>query len=580
MTLLIQASHLAFAHGGNDLFADITFEIREGDRIAVVGENGSGKSTLFRLLAKSLEPAHGRVIHRRGLRTGYLDQEIARLPDTTPRDIVRGTTNHPDAIERTLTELEVRLTQPLGDEEMADVLDAYNHALARLESGGGGASEALSEVLLAGLGLPEQLWDQPVSQLSGGENKMVGIAALLASEPDVLLLDEPDNHLDTRAKTWLERYLADFRGAVGLITHDRYMIDRVANAIFEIEDTRIAAYPGNYSAFKDQKRKKLERESELRALREREFRKLKASAEQLTQWARQNPKFASRAENQRRKVAEERKRLDDIAPLVLDRRTISVDFEAERGGTIVLEADNLGKAYGDNVVFEPFDLLVDHGERVGLVGPNGAGKTTLFRMIQGLEEPGTGRLRTGASLKIGYFSQENETLDRDRTPLDLVRQAKPLNEQQALSVLVEFLFDRDDAMRPVSALSGGERSRVQLAILMLSGANFLLLDEPTNNLDIASVETLEEALLGFGGSLISISHDRYFLDRVCTRIVEVDSGIVRDFPGSFRYYQNHPDKGTVLTRARRKSPGSGSPTIPRKERRRRSGTIRSVEMRT
>lgn len=567
MTQLIQASHLAFAHGGNDVFTDITFEIREGDRIAVVGENGSGKSTLFQLLSKALKPDAGAVIHRGGLRVGSLSQQIVRIPGTTPRDIVRGTTNHPDAIEKTLAELEARLAEPLGDDEMADVLDAYNHALSRLESASDDLPDALSEVLLAGLGLPEQRWDQPVTQLSGGENKMIGIAALLASEPDVLLLDEPDNHLDTRAKNWLEEYLAVFKGAVGLITHDRYMIDRVANAIFEIEDTRIAAYPGNYSAFKDQKRRSLERESELRELREREFRKLKSSAEQLTQWARQNPKFASRAENQRRKAAEERKRLDATATPVLSRRRISVGFEAEGGGTIVLEAASVGKAYGANVVFEPFDLLVRHGERVGLVGPNGAGKTTLVRIIQGLEEPDEGRVRMGASLKVGYFSQENETLDRNRTPLDLVRQVKPLNEQQALSALVECLFDRDDAMRPVSALSGGERSRLQLVILMLSGANFLLLDEPTNNLDIASVEMLEEGLLGFGGSFIAISHDRYFLDRVCTRIIEVDAGIVRDYPGSFGYYQDHPDKGTMLTRESRDDSSEVSAVKSRKDRR-------------
>jgi len=549
MTLLIQAAHVSFAHGGNHIFSDLTFEIRKGDRIAVLGENGSGKSTLFRLLTRSLVPSTGDVIHQRGLRVGYLGQEIERLPDMTPRDIVTGTSNHPVAIEKALAELEARLAEPLDDAEMADVLDAYNHALSRLESGTGAPPEALSEVLLAGLGLPESLWDQPIRVLSGGENKMVALAAMLAGEPDVLLLDEPDNHLDARAKVWLEEYLAGYRGAVGLITHDRYTIDRVAKKILEIEDARITAYPGNYSDYKVQKQATLLREAELRELREREFRKLKSSAEQLTQWARQNPKFASRAENQRRKVAEERERLDAMAPPVVNRRRISMDFAVERGGDVVLEADNVSKTYGEKNVFEPFDLAVHHGERVGLVGPNGTGKTTLFRMIQGLEEPTSGRLRKGASLTIGYFSQENETLDPRRNALELVRQVKPLNEQQALSTLVEFLFDRDDAMRPISALSGGERSRLQLALLMLSGANFFLLDEPTNNLDIASVEALEDALLMFGGSFLAISHDRYFLDRVCTRIIEVSAGIVRDFAGPFHYYQERPEAGAVRTRA-------------------------------
>lgn len=575
MTLLIQAAHVSFAHGGKQVFSDLTFEIQEGDRIAVVGENGSGKTSLFQLLTRSLVPSSGDVVHRRGLHVGYLRQEIERLPDTTPRDIVAGTSNHPVAIEKSLADFEARLAEPLDDAEMADVLDAYTHALSRLDSGSGAPPEALSEVLLAGLGLPEPLWDQPVRMLSGGENKMVALAAMLAGEPDVLLLDEPDNHLDARAKSWLEGYLADYRGAVGLITHDRYMIDRVANAILEIDDARITAYPGNYSEYKAQKQANLTREAELRELREREFRKLKSSAEQLTQWARQNPKFASRAENQRRKVAEERARLDALAPPVLNRRRISMNFSVERGGDIVLEADNVSKSYGTKVVFEPFDLAVHHGERVGLVGPNGAGKTTLFRMIQGLEAPTSGSLRNGASLNIGYFSQENETLDPRRSPLDLVRLVKPLNEQQALSALVEFLFDRDDALRPVTALSGGERSRLQLALLMLGGANVLLLDEPTNNLDIASVETLEDALLRFGGTFLAISHDRYFLDRVCTRIVEVDGGIVRDFPGPFHYYQEHPDAGTVRTRALSETGPAGKAGSKRRARRSRDGNAGS-----
>jgi ATP-binding cassette subfamily F protein 3 len=370
-------------------------------------------------------------------------------------------------------------------------------------------------------------------------------------KPDVLLLDEPDNHLDTDAKIWLEEYLAAYKGAVGLISHDRYMIDRVANEICELEDGKIQVYPGNYSQFRDMKRNRLERALELRELAEREFKKLKASAEDLTQWARQNPKFATRAEAMRRRVTDERARLDAEAMPVLTRRKIKVEFEAERGSTLVLQADGATKAYGERLVFRPFDLEIRHGERVGIVGGNGAGKTTLFRMALGQEKATGGSFRLGPSIVTGYYAQEHETLEPRQTPLDLIRRIKPVTEQQAISILSGMLFDRDDAMNRIGALSGGERSRLQIAILILKGANFLLLDEPTNNLDVGSVETLEEALLAFPGTILSISHDRFYLDRICTRIIEIDQGILRDYAGGYTYYQDNRDKGTILTRASR-----------------------------
>ncbi|MBA2776712.1 MAG: ABC-F family ATP-binding cassette domain-containing protein, partial [Chloroflexia bacterium] len=456
----------------------------------------------------------------------------------------------PEALDRELARLESRLSEPIDDDEMVAVLEAYNRTLTRLDEGGGRDPGAVIAELLSGLRLPERLWRLPVGNLSGGEKKLVAIARFLCQEPDVLLLDEPDNHLDLEAKVWLEHYLATYRGVVGLITHDRYLIDRVANEIVELEDGAVQTYPGNYSAFRRLKQERLERQLQLRELEEREYRKLKYSAEQLTQWARQNPKFATRAENQRRKLAAERERLDQTPVPVLNRRTIDVEFAAERGGTMVLHADNVSKTYDGHVVFEPFDLEIRHGERIGLIGPNGAGKTTLFRLIQQMELPSSGSLRTGTAIEVGYFAQEHESIDKSRSPIDLVRRIKPLNEQQALGFLIGFLFDRDDALRPAGELSGGEQSRLQIALLILSGANFLLLDEPSNNLDIDSVEALEEALLKFGGTILAISHDRYFLDRICTRTLALDNGVVRDYQGSFTTAQDRPDLGVPLTRDR------------------------------
>jgi ATP-binding cassette subfamily F protein 3 len=256
----------------------------------------------------------------------------------------------------------------------------------------------------------------------------------------------------------------------------------------------------------------------------------------------------------RRKVADERARLDAEAMPVLTRRKIKVEFEAERGSSLVLEAKGAAKSYGERQVLKPFDLEIRHGERVGIVGGNGAGKTTLFRMALGREKVSAGSFRLGPSIVTGYYAQEHETLDPNQTPLDVIRRIKPVTEQQAISILSGMLFDRDDAMNKIGALSGGERSRLQIAILILKGANFLLLDEPTNHLDIGSVETLEDALLGFPGTILSISHDRYYLDKICTRFVEIDSGILRDYPGNFSYYQQNDDKGTILTRGMKPRP--------------------------
>jgi ATP-binding cassette subfamily F protein 3 len=547
MTLLIQAASIRHAHGGNQIFEDVSFEVREDDRVALIGANGAGKSTLFKIMAKLIEPNGGVVTYRRGLTAGYLSQEPTLVPTVSMRDAVSLAAGDPAALEARLRDLETQMAEALDDDTLTAVMDEYTATLGRLEAGPGYAYEAKGAEVLAGLRIPEERWDTPVGRLSGGEKKLVGLAQLLVSEPEVLLLDEPDNHLDLAAKAWLEAYVRNHKGAVAVITHDRYFIDRAVNRIFELEDGRIESYPANYTAFVEMKRERLERAAQLRDLQEREFKKLKASAEQLTQWARQNPKFASRAENQRRKMEEERDRLEKTPPPLLRRRQIEVDFDSERGSTLVLEARALAKSFGPREIFKPFDLTIRHGEVVGLVGPNGAGKTTLFRMIRGEEPPTAGALRIGPSVVVGYYAQQQETLDPTMTPMELVRKLKPYTEQQAISFLNTLLFDRTDALNRIGDLSGGEKARLQIGSLILGGANFLLLDEPTNNLDIASTEVLEAALLDFPGAILTISHDRYFLDKVCTRTFEVRDGVVRDYAGGFGFYEANPEKGAIAS---------------------------------
>jgi ATP-binding cassette subfamily F protein 3 len=459
------------------------------------------------------------------------------------------------ALEAKLAFLEGQMSEPLSDDDLADVMDEYAVTLGRLEEIDPDTAAAAGQAMLAGLGLAERVWDTPAGSLSGGEKRLVALAELLLQEPDVLLLDEPDNHLNFRARSWLEARIRAHKGAVALISHDRYLIDQVCTSIAELEDGKIVLYPGGgYSRFLETKRDRLVRQAELRELEERQFKKLKASAEQLTQWARQNPKFASRAENQRRKLAEERERLESAPIPVLRRRRIDVSFDASRGSTVALEATALAKSFGEREVFRPFDLVVRQGESIALVGPNGAGKTTLFKMLLGQEPPSGGTLRIGGSTVLGWYAQEHETLDPAKTPLETVRRLKPWTEQQAISFLSTLLFSRDDSLNRISRLSGGERARLQIAALMLGGANLLLLDEPTNNLDLSSREALENALIEFDGTMITISHDRYFLDNVCTRTIEIKDGLVTDYPGGYSEYLTRAGMGTLLTRMPPASP--------------------------
>lgn len=568
MAILLQAASISYAHGGNDLFHNLSLTIQERDRIALIGENGSGKSTLFRLLVGELRPQAGDVTSVRGLRIGYLRQESDLPADHTVREVLSRSEGTADALEWELLELEDRLAQDLSDDEMAATLDRYNDVLTRLDTLPPDTGDSADQIaaVLGDLRFPEHRLDQQVRTLSGGERKLVDVARFLIDQPDLLLLDEPDNHFDIDARSWLENWLtSSFTGAVAMISHDRFMIDRIARDIVELEDGKLRRYHGNYSDYLQQKRARIERELELRAVQEREFQKLKVASEELTQWARQNDKFAPRAENMRRRVAEEREKLESTPVPKLDRATINVGFATERGSTNVVQGTNVSIRYGERTVVKPFDVLIRHGERVGIIGPNGAGKTSLVRLLTRELAPTTGEMRIGANISMAFYDQLHGTLSMDAVPLELVRKARPLNENQAVSALIAMGFDRHDALNTVGNLSGGERARLQIALMQLSGANLLVLDEPTNNLDLASVEKLEAGLQDYAGTIISISHDRQFMDRVCTRILQIDDGIVRDYPGGYSWTKANAALGTPLTRGMA-HPAAKAPEPPTRKR--------------
>jgi ATP-binding cassette subfamily F protein 3 len=537
--LLVNFSKVSKDFGGNPVFDEIDLEIIEGERIGLIGENGSGKSTLFKLLAGLDTPTEGVISRKRNLTIGYLSQEIDPLQHSkTVFEAVSERSSELGTLSEALRQLEARMADPeigADPDEMDKLLHAYGKAQERFEAAGGYTLAHEVEAILHGLGFVPEQYEQEVGQLSGGEKKLVNLARILLQQPDILLLDEPDNHLDIEAKAWLEQYIRDYPGTVLIISHDRRLLDRVVKKIFQLEDGQISVFFGDYSSYFIERQQRLLKQHELYNLQQDEIKRLEASMHQLKEWAKMNPKFAGRAESMAKRV--ERAKQIAVARPVLTREKIKINLDADRSGKKVLEVKGLSKSIEDRLLFTPFDLTVLYGERVGIVGANGSGKTTLLKTMLQMLPADSGTVKIGASVVTGYYAQEQETLPFDSTAIDFVRRLKAMNESQAISFLRGLLFSHRDIYTSIRNLSGGEKSRLQLARLMLTDANFLLLDEPTNNLDLASIEVLEAALQEFEGTILTVSHDRYFLDKIATRIVSIaDNGQVDIYPGNFSYY--------------------------------------------
>lgn len=536
---LITIANVKKDFGGNPVFTEVNLEVADGQRIGLVGENGSGKSTLFKLIVGLETPTGGVITRRRNLVIGYLTQEAdPRMEQQTIFEAVAQSSPELAALSNRLSALEAQMADPeiIADaERMTRVLEAYSKAQERFESLGGYTLEHRVEAVLSGLGFAATELHQMVGVLSGGEKKLVNLARILLQQPDVLLLDEPDNHLDLQAKTWLEDYIRAYPGTVIIISHDRRLLDRAVSKIVELEDGHVFEYAGNYSFYVEDRMKRLVKQQETYALQHREIKRLEVSMRRLKTWASYNSKFAGRAEDMARRV--EKAKEEAVARPILERDKIKVELESDRSGKKVLEVKGLSKAIDGRILFAPFDLTILYGERVGIVGANGSGKTTLLKTMMDLLAPTSGTVKIGASVVVGYYAQEQETLPFDSTPIDFVRRLKKMNESQAIAFLHTLLFAYEDIRTPISRLSGGEKSRLQMARLMLTEANFLLLDEPTNNLDIASSEVLEAAIEDFEGTVLTVSHDRYFLDRIVSKIVAIDlNGRVQVYPGNYSYY--------------------------------------------
>ncbi len=537
--LLVNFSKVSKDYGGNPIFRDIDLEIIEGERIGLVGENGGGKSTLFKLIAGLEDPTSGVISRRRNLTIGYLSQEADPGQSyKTVFEAVSEVTQELVALPEMLSELEAKMADPhiASDEDaLTAILEEYGKAQERFEALGGYTLEHKVEAVLHGLGFGPDWYDIEVGMLSGGEKKLVNLARILIKMPDLLLLDEPDNHLDLEAKAWLEQYIQSYPGTVMIISHDRQLLDRAVKKIFELEDGSISEYAGNYSYYFEERQRRLIKQYELYTIQHDEIKRLETSMHRLKGWAKLNDKFANRAEDMVKRI--ERAKQEAVDKPILTRDKIKVNLDADRSGKKVLEVKGLSKSYDGRVLFEHFDFTLIYGERVGIVGANGSGKTTLLKTMLDILPADGGSVKIGASVVVGYYAQEQETLPFDSTPLDFIRRLKAMNEPQAISFLRGLLFAYQDIHTPIRRLSGGEKSRLQLARLMLTDANFLLLDEPTNNLDIASVEVLEAALEDFDGTILTVSHDRYYLDKIVTKILAIgEDGRVRLYPGNFSYY--------------------------------------------
>ena len=539
---IVHVNNVAVNFAGRELYRDLSWTIGNRDRVALVGPNGAGKSTLFRLLLGEVEPDRGHIARQKGVRLGYLPQDIELPPDKTLIEMAMVKPPELVEAEARLDAIEAQLADPdvYGDERrLAHVLAQHEAMLAVYESMNGSRHASHVRELLAMLGFRQEDYDMSATALSGGQKKMLGLVRLAVAAPDILLLDEPDNHLDMAGKRHLERFILNYRSSVVIISHDRYLLDEVATQTVELEDGKITVYHGNYSYYLNEREVRRLRRQQLYVTQHKEIARLEEMIERFERWAKQ---VLSRkhmlAARQRRRMLEKMEERGEIIEKVSDPKRMNFKVAGWRGSKKVLELKNVSMAFGGEPLFFDANLLLRHGERVGLIGPNGAGKTVLFKMILDEHQPTEGRIYVGPSIRIGYYSQEHQTLADwlDKTPLDLMRNLQNSSESNAVTFLLRMAFEYEQVRQPIATLSGGERSRLQLALVMLRQPNLLLLDEPTNNLDIHAVEVLEDALDEFVGTALIISHDRYFLDQTVDRVVELRDGEMKTYPGGYTEY--------------------------------------------
>lgn len=530
--IILSAQHIAKSFGVNAVLRDVSLTVQQGDRIGLVGVNGCGKSTLMRILAGLDAQDGGEISLVRGLRVGYLAQQNMVTSGETVWNELQKVYEQVFAMEKKLRELEDEMAHAHTDAQRFAQLSAdYDRLTQRFEEADGYSWKSMVSGVLNGLGFKPAQYDQCVDSLSGGEQTRLCLARLLLQKPDLLLLDEPTNHLDMETLQWLENYLAAYKGSVLVISHDRYFLDHVCTGIVEILMGSSEQYNGNYTRYIAQRQERFESRMRAYEIQQKEIERQQAI---IARYRMFNREKSIRAAESREKALDRMEKLEKP----VDERAIRFSFEARRRtGEDVLQLTEISKSFGEKHLFHDLTLRVRAGDRVALIGPNGVGKSTLIKIIVGEEQPDTGFIRYGSNVDIGYYDQHQSTLHADKTALDEIWDRFPQMEQSNVrGALGMFLFTGDDVFKPIHTLSGGEKGRVALTALMLRKDNLLLLDEPTNHLDMDSREVLEDALADFGGTIITVSHDRYFINRIANRIIEMQPDGVTEYIGNYDDY--------------------------------------------
>ena len=520
----------------NHILKDVSFHINEYDKVALIGQNGCGKSTLIKIVMGEENADSGDVILSKDLTIGYLPQNALLNSDRTIYDEVLSEKQDLIELEKNIEEMHEAMNS-LSGSALDEMIKRANDATLKFEQNGGYVFKSEVRGVLLGLGFTEDEFDKSVNKLSGGQKTRVALGKILLRSPELIILDEPTNHLDMNSIAWLENYLLNLKKTVLVVSHDRYFLDRIVNKVVEIESGKATTFDGNYSDYAVKKEMLVTAQRNAYIKQQAQIEHQEAVIEKLRSFNRE--KSIKRAES-RVKALEKIERLDkptesnDEMKLYLKPR-----FES---GKDVIDVSNLSKSFGSNKLFEGVSLSIKRGEHVAIIGDNGTGKTTLLKIINDIEIADSGEIRLGTNVSVGYYDQEHHVLDDSKSIFDEISDAYPtLNNTEIRNVLAAFLFTEDDVFKMISNLSGGEKGRVSLAKLMLSEANFLILDEPTNHLDIASKEILEDALNSYEGTVLYVSHDRYFINRTADRILELKYNSFTEFLGNYDYYLEKRD---------------------------------------
>jgi len=534
---LLELENISKSFGATRVLKDISWQLNSQDKIGLVGDNGSGKSTLMKIMDGQLQSDKGILRTAQGTTVSYLQQNPTFDEQLTLSQLLEGDFKELLKVREQMKALETKMSDAnVSDEELAKIIAKYGQLQDEFQMRGGNTYEAHRETVLNRLELSSLAPNLPVSSLSGGQKARVELARILLrqhedSRLNLLLLDEPDNHLDMASIDWLQQFLKEYRGAFVLVSHNRFLLDQVVDEIVELEDAQLTKYHGNYSYYTKDKERRMRSRYYAHINQKRRIDNLRKSIMLLKKWSsRDSVKRARQAKSMERKL----ERMDVVEKPNFQRKKMKLDFEVEqRSGEMVVEAVDLTKRYGEMTLFDNANFTIRWGEHIALVGPNASGKSTLIRLILGLEQPTSGTIKLGEGLIVSYFDQTQKGLNPERTIYDEVQSGTELTVCDTRYLLAHLAFPQDEAFKQIKNLSGGERNRVMLSKLVYSKANFLVLDEPTNHLDIASVEVLEEALAEFPGTILLASHDKYLLTRVADRVIEVDNGKVRYFPGGY-----------------------------------------------